>query len=220
MTSEPTLWESSVLGNLQRDFEARGMKFYVNPPREIVPEFLGDFRPDAIAKGPEGGIIIEVKARRSRDTEMQLAEIAKRVSKQKGWEFRVIYLNPPIDETPPIAKPTPRQLQAAFEEIEALKKGGHNAAAFLTAWATLESLARLTNGSSEARAQKGFSPLQAIQMLAEEGYVENETADNLRKMVKLRNSVAHGDLSVEVPEGQVEGLLRGLRAIAANIEAA
>src|SRR5271166_3026417 len=110
MTSEPTLWESSVLGNLQRDFEARGMKFYVNPPREIVPEFLGDFRPDAIAKGPEGGIIIEVKARRSRDTEMQLAEIAKRVSKQKGWEFRVIYLNPPIDETPPIAKPTPRQL--------------------------------------------------------------------------------------------------------------
>src|ERR1700730_742446 len=115
--SESPLWESNVLRNLQLVSEARGLKFYVNPPRELIPEFLGDFRPDAIALGPEGGIIIEVKLRRSPASERRLAPIARKVSSQKGWEFRAIYLNLPRDETPPIAKPTPEQVQATFGEI-------------------------------------------------------------------------------------------------------
>src|SRR3954454_17425599 len=97
MISESQLWDSNILRNLQQVSEARGLKFYLNPPREVVPEFLGDFQPDAIAVGPDGGIIIEVKHRRSPASEQQLAAIAKRVSSQKGWEFRAIYLNPAID---------------------------------------------------------------------------------------------------------------------------
>jgi hypothetical protein len=217
MMSEAQLWESNVLRNLQQVSEARGLKFYVNPPREIVPEFLGDFQPDAMALGPDGGIIIEVKNRRNPASEKQLAAIARRVSGQKGWEFRAIYLNPPMDETPPIAKPTPEQLQTTFGEIEALTKGGHPAAALVTAWAALESLARLASANGEARRPGDFSPIQAIQMLAEDGYIEHETADRLREMAKLRNAVVHGDFSVDVPVEQSEGLLKELRVIASNI---
>jgi hypothetical protein len=217
MMSEAQLWESSVMRNLQVVSEARGLKFYINPPREIVPKFLGDFRPDAIAVGPEGGIIIEVKLRRNPASEKQLAAIAKRVSDQKGWEFRAIYLNPTLDEMPSIAKPTPEQLQATFKEIEALAKGGHPAAALVMGWAALESLARLASANSEARRPRGFSPIQAIQTLAEEGYMENEAADRLREMAKLRNAVVHGDFSVDVPTEQVEDLLGQLQAAASNI---
>ena len=106
-----------------------------------------------------------------------------------------------------------------FDQIEALTNGGHHAAAFLIAWAALESLVRLANANGEAGTPRAFSPLQVIQMLAEEGYLENEAADNLRKMVKLRNAVAHGDLSVDVQGGEVKCLLKQLRAIAADIEA-
>src|SRR4051795_5155667 len=111
MISESQLWDSNILRNLQQVSEARGLKFYLNPPREVIPAFLGDFRPDAIAVGPDGGIIIELKRRRSSASEQQLAAIAKKVSDQKGWEFRAIYLNPPMDETQPIAAPTPEQIQ-------------------------------------------------------------------------------------------------------------
>src|SRR5438552_494558 len=106
MISEARLLESNALRNLQKLSEARGLKFYLNPSREIVPDFLGDHRPDAIALGPEGGIIIEMKRGRSPASERQLAAIASRVSDQKGWEFRAIYLNPPLDEMPSIEKPT------------------------------------------------------------------------------------------------------------------
>jgi uncharacterized protein YutE (UPF0331/DUF86 family) len=217
MISEAELWESNVLRNLQQVSEARGLTFFVNPPREIIPRFLGDYQPDAIALGPEGGMIIEVKLRRSPESQKQLATIAKKVAEQKGWEFRAIYLNPPIGETPPIAKPTPGQLQATFEEIDALTKGGHPAAALVTAWAALEALARLASTNSEARRPRGFSPIQAIQTLAEEGYIENEAADRLREMAKLRNAVVHGDFSVGVPTERVEDLLKDLQAIASNI---
>jgi uncharacterized protein YutE (UPF0331/DUF86 family) len=216
MISEARLFESNTFRNLQKLSEARGLKFYVNPPREIIPDFLGDFQPDAIALGPEGGIIIEVKLRRIPASEKQLAAIARRVSDQKGWEFRAIYLNP-LDELPPIEKPTPEQLQATFKEIETLTKGGHRAAAFVRAWAAIESLARLASAESEARSAKGLPPIQAIQTLAEEGYIENEAADRLRELIKLRHAVVHGDLSVDVSAEQIEDLLKQLQAIASDI---
>ena len=87
MISEAELWESNVLRNLQQVSEARGLTFFVNPPREIIPRFLGDYQPDAIALGPEGGMIIEVKLRRSPNSQKQLATIAKKVAEQKGWNF-------------------------------------------------------------------------------------------------------------------------------------
>ena len=217
MMSEAQLLESNVLRNLRVVSEARGLKFYVNPPSEIVPEFLGSFRPDAMALGPGGGIIIEVKSKRHPASEKQLATIAKRVSNQKGWEFRAIYLNHPTYETPPIAKPTDEQLQATIGEIETLMKGGHLNAALVMGWAVLESLARLASADNEFGRSSNFGPIQAIQVLAQEGYIENEVADRLRGLATVRNAVVHGDLSVEVPPQQIEGLLNELKAIASNI---
>jgi uncharacterized protein YutE (UPF0331/DUF86 family) len=217
MISEARLVESNALRNLQKLSEARGLKFYINPPREIVPDFLGDFRPDAIALGPEGGIVVEVKFQRGPASEKHLATIARRVSAQKGWEFRAIYLNPPLDEVPPIEKPTSEQLQATFREIEELIKAGHRVAAFARAWAALESLARLASSNNEARTATSLSPIQVIQTLAEEGHVENEAADRLRQMVKLRNAVIHGDLSVDVPLKQLKDLVEQLQAIGSEV---
>lgn len=217
MMSETQLLESNVLRSLRQTSEARGLKFYVNPPREIVPEFLGDFQPDALALGPGGGIVIEVKSRNHPTSEKQLAAIAKRVANQKGWEFRAIYLNPPIDETPPIANPTPEQLQARFAEIEALTQAGHSNAAFVTAWTVLESLARLAVAGAKTGHPRGFSPIQAIQTLAQEGYIERETAGRLREMARLRNAVVHGDFSVEVEHEQIRVLLTQLRSLATDV---
>jgi len=219
MMPESQLWESNILRNLRHVSEARGLKFYVNPSPEVIPAFLGNYQPDAIAVGPDGGIIIEMKTRRDPASE-KLAAIAKRVSDQKGWEFRVIYLNPPMEGMQSIAKPNHEQIQARLAEIEALTKVGHPAAALVTAWAVLESLARLATSNSQEPKSKGFSPLQAIQTLAEEGYIENDDADRLREMVKLRNAVVHGDFSVDVPAEQVNGLLKLLQGIASDIMSA
>jgi hypothetical protein len=182
-----------------------------------VGGFLGDFQPDAIAVGPEGGMIVEVKRRKSPQTDRQLSAIAQRISREKGWEFRAVYLNPLMDETPSIAVPTREQLQVTLEEIDSLIKAGHHPAALLTIWATLESLARLASVAARGEPSGASSPIQAIQTLAEQGYLENDAADQLRGTLDLRNAVAHGDFSAIVPQGQVETILGQLRVIAADL---
>ena len=149
----------------------------------------------------------------------ELEEISRRVRGQKGWEFKAILLSTPAEEAPAIAPPTWAQIQAAFAEIEALTTTGHASAALVIAWAALEALARLATTDDETRTAKSFTAMGAIQTLAEEGYLEHESAERLRKMVAVRNAVVHGDFSVDVAPEQVDGMRRDLRTIAAEIEA-
>ena len=46
--------ESEVLRLLSRRFEEEGYTFLIHPTRELVPTFLKDYHPDAIAISPEG----------------------------------------------------------------------------------------------------------------------------------------------------------------------
>ena len=61
MLESPT-WEVNVLRNLRAASEERGLKFYIKPPRDVLPEFLGGYQPDAIAIDPQGGgMVVEIK---------------------------------------------------------------------------------------------------------------------------------------------------------------
>jgi REase_AHJR-like len=44
--------ERRVLDALQKRYEARGFSFFKYPSRELIPEFLGDYTPDAIHWDP------------------------------------------------------------------------------------------------------------------------------------------------------------------------
>ena len=90
----------------------------------------------------------------------------------------------------------------------------HYGPALIFGWAVLESLARFARGPGSSR---GYSPVQAVQALAEEGYLANDDAQRLREMARLRSSLVHGDLSVTVSAEQVEFLLGQLRALKSEI---
>ena len=215
---EASFWASNVLRNLKLSLEAKGMQFFVDPPRNVIPPFLGDYKPDAIALGRDGGIVFEVKRGPNMGANRRVADISERVSREKGWEFRAIYLTPPADRLPDIPVPTWQQLQRALGEVEALATGGHQGAALLAGWSALEAMAHLARANSGSAAPKPLSPLQAVQALAEEGYVEANVATRLRGFATTRNAVAHGNLSVEVTQEQAESLLQDLRSIFTAIE--
>ncbi|MEA2727847.1 MAG: hypothetical protein QOF70_2322 [Acetobacteraceae bacterium] len=215
MMPESQPWELNVLRNLRASYEERGLKFYINPPHELVPSFLEGYQPDAIAIGPDGGgAIIEIKRYQSQATNRQLAELAKRVGEHSGWEFKGIYTNPATETPDNIAKPTLEQIDAGLQEIQILADTRHFAPALVFGWAVLESLARLASGPGRSR---GLSPVQAVQALAEEGYIENEDAQRLREMAKLRSAVAHGDFSVSVSAEDVDFLVNQLNALKSYI---
>lgn len=218
MTSEVRASENNILENLKLANEARGFSFHLNPPPAMVPSFLRGYRPDAIVLRPEGGgIIIEINHQKTGGSETALAQIARRVAAHKGWEFQVIYMNPAPQASAPIPRPTADQVQAALGRLQELSQTGHHAAALVTGWAIMESLARLVLPDSDFNRTGTFSSIQTVQTLAEEGYLENEAAQRLREMARLRNAVVHGNLSTDVSADQVRDLLDQLQAIATDI---
>lgn len=69
---------------------------------------------------------------------------------------------------------------------------------------------------------RGLTPIQAVQALAAEGYaaegyIENEDAQRLRDMARLRSAVVHGDFSSVVTADQVRFLVEQLEAMKSNI---
>jgi uncharacterized protein YutE (UPF0331/DUF86 family) len=206
----------SALRRLQPSYEARGLRFVINPSADLVPPFLAGYTPDAIAIGPDGGgIIIELMRPGNQAAgRLQLIELSKTVADHKGWEFQALYVGPASEMPDDIAQPTPEQIDARLGEVRVLADAGHYAPALVAGWAVLEALARLARGLGSSKA---YSPLQAVQALAEEGYLESEDARPLREMARVRSSVVHGDFAVDVSAEQVEYLLDQLKALKLGI---
>jgi len=89
--------------------------------------------------------------------------------------------------------------------------------ALILGWAVLEALARLASTHDGTGHLGPLSPVQAVQLLAEEGYLENDAAADLRRMTSLRNAVVHGDLSADVSAEQAAALIERLHMIAADV---
>ncbi|MCJ2137680.1 hypothetical protein MKK69_27150 [Methylobacterium sp. J-026] len=209
---------NALMGRLHKESERRGYKFYVQPSPEVLPEFLKGYRPDAISIGPDGGTVIEIKSRRDNPQRESLTKIGNLVEGQKGWEFRVFYVSPPADGRPDLSAPTENELASGIAEARKLLESGHERAALLIAWSLLEAIARFVTPAEERSKARPLSPMQAVQTLAELGYVAEVDARRLRKLTSLRNAVAHGGLGTPVPTEIVTQLIHDLEEIAHSLK--
>jgi hypothetical protein len=79
------------LRHIERDYTRRGLKFYLQPGPDLVPEFLQDRRPDAIAEEADGSkTIFEIKSRQSAVPTARIADLANMIAPHPGWNFKVI----------------------------------------------------------------------------------------------------------------------------------
>jgi hypothetical protein len=62
MTSTNTPTEEGRLYDIAEEYKQRGYKVTISPPPNRLPKFLGDFRPDIVAEGPNESVIVEVKS--------------------------------------------------------------------------------------------------------------------------------------------------------------
>ena len=91
MTTETT--EIDVLDRLVPELEADGYEVYLHPSKPLIPGFLGDFRPDAIALRHDKNLVVEV-LRRSSSASQNLARIAALLQGREKWELRVLWVEP------------------------------------------------------------------------------------------------------------------------------
>jgi uncharacterized protein YutE (UPF0331/DUF86 family) len=173
---------------------------------------LGAYAPDLIALRDDKNLVIEIKHRSGR-AENLLKDLAKRFEGQKGWEFRVVWINP-SESQDGLTLQSRDTISTRLREISGLLDAGFVDSAMLMAWATFEAIGRKLMPKEFARPQ---SPGRLVQVLAQEGHVTPDEGDVLRQLVDMRNRFIHGELTVAISRPQVEAFAKILSSLANNV---
>lgn len=195
--SEATEFE--VLQRLVPDLEAEGYDVYIHPNKPLLPQFLRDSSPDAIAIRSDKNLAIEVLSK-SPTASSKLERLTALFQNQPNWELRVIWITPSSQRVN-LEVQNVTAIQERIDEIRQLASSGHSEPALLMAWATFEALARAMLEKQFVRPQ---SPGRIIQVLASEGLVTPTEADFLRNLAEKRNRLIHGDLNINVVKDELD----------------
>jgi len=206
--------EREILDHEVERLRAEGYDVFVNPGPSLVPEFLGSYRPDAVAKLEDRKIALEV-ASRTGASRKNLDEVAAIFTRHPEWEFRVVWAEPAAGATR-LPVQTKDDIRAAIVEVNKLRSQGHFRPSFLLGWAALEAAARAV---AEGRFERAQTPGRLVQVLGEEGYLTPDETDAMRGLTEKRNNLIHGKLDVAVTGEDVDELVRALDAVTAEIAA-
>lgn len=198
--------ERDVLEKLRSTYEGRGYSFQVEPRSDALPSFLGDYRPDALAIRGNDHVIIELKSRKTKASEILLYDLRRRLASVEGWRLDVIYLSSETKLDIPLAGVN--AIQSYIGESEGLANSGHERAAFILSWSILEAALNRLNGDEVNNAR---NPGQVVQALAVRGYLEKDKEIRLRRLADLRNRIVHGDLASQASRDDVAQVLEAIR---------
>jgi len=206
--------EADILRVLRSRYEKEGYTFLPHPSGSLVPPFLGNYRPDALAISDTGSVVIEIRSR-GPSMDRRLSEIAEIVERQPNWKFQVFYTSSFKGDT--FHTPSSIAIIEAVREVLALKEGGHYRAAFLMAWSALEALARRLH-ADVGTSRKAMIPSEIIEWLSQSGDLGPDSAKILRKLVRVRNAVVHGDLNVEVSPKDADVMIEVLISLLPQVD--
>jgi hypothetical protein len=190
--------EREIFGQIVPRLSSHGYNVYIEPPSDLLPDFMIGYRSDAIALGNDKNIAFEIVTSIGR-WQRDEAFVQNLFTNHPEWELKVIF-GTPINSTETLPDSSQNAVNRTIGEILDLKNRGLNRPAILLGWATLEALARLLIPSKFARAQL---PSRLIEALSSNGYITPSEVDTLRKLTEARNKLIHGNLNTSVDAEEV-----------------
>jgi len=210
MTSQSR--ESQVIAKVADEYRRRGYDVDVVPRGPGLPEFLGGFQPDLIARSPSESVVVEVKVGTRTSVAERFREVAERVNSQPGWRFSLVFVNPDQPDQVSEAQPAPlSMLRERAHNADALLQAGQSEAAFLLFFSALEGILRFL-GQRAQLPLEGLPPSTLIRELYSAGEIDRAQFESLMRFLPIRNQLVHGfrpgeSLDVEQLRMLVQALL-------------
>ncbi len=200
--------EEAVFQTIVPQLESEGFKVFTYPSRRMLPPFLRDHHPDAIALKGDRKIAIEVTSR-SGPSAAKVGRLRDLLSAHSDWELRVVYA-PPRSQEDVIPVASRATIEARLEQLERGSNASDGTGTLLIAWAVFEAAARFLVPQEFERPQMAGRLLEA---LASHGHITPDEADALRQLARLRNKIAHGQLDLKPARREIDELIRVTRTI-------
>ena len=198
MTSANTSTEESHLYDIAEEYKQRGYKVTISPPPNRLPKFLGNFRPDIVAVGPNESVIVEVKSSnkvRGTDYWRKLSSI---VQQHPGWRLELVVNDASRSQKQETINK--ELINERLQEGQQLSKQGMLAASLLITWSAAEAAMRLASKKYEIDLPD-LRPATVISRLYSDGLLERSEYDFLLDCMRLRNAVAHGFYEGRIKRG-------------------
>lgn len=199
--------EVEKIQSVAQDLIQKGYRVVIEPKIEDLPFNLGSYRPDIIAFGEKGGLIIEIKLRSTQVSVDRFQEIAEIISSHEDWRFRLITL----DETSQINifkqdedLPSWESLKSKLISVEALIKNSMIEPALLYLWGIVEVVLR-KRAIIQNIPIENFSMKKILNHMYSSGEISMDELEMIRSLFEKRNRIAHG-LIVSLDKNDVENL--------------
>jgi len=206
MSPEPS--EAMLLESVLPDLEAEGFEVFAHPSPPILPAFMRDHSPDAIAVRSDKKLAIEV-LREGAPSNRRLDRLRELFSEHKDWELRVYWVSP-SNIRKAIEGVSGEVSGQSITAIEELAAAGRTKPALLMAWATFEAIGRAILPD---RLQRPQTPGRIVEVLAAEGQITPTEADHLRRLAESRNQLIHGGLETSVSEADLRRFVDVLKTL-------
>ena len=196
--------ETQFVDSLRTRYEEQGFDFEFQPNPDNLPDFLGSYTPDAIARKPGQNIAIELKERSTSAEQTSLRRVRKLFEGRPDWRFDVVFMGAAQRQQISIPPASPGMLRVRIDEVRSLVREGQLRAAFVMAWSLLEAALHSTASDTS---NTPHTPGSVLQALAMNGYIEPEREQQMRSLIDLRNRIVHGDVEAEPGAADVELVL-------------
>lgn len=174
-------------------YQASGYEVILEPGPADLPYFLGDYRPDFIAKLGNDFVLVEVKSKASPEVMDRYRELAERINAQPGWRLDLVVEGEPDEVSTsgflPIMSTT--DVQHRYDQAEMLLNDGHHEAALLMAWAATEATLRILAERNAIAYQRSATP-KLLKQLVSLGVLERRQYQELWSSYQRRSAIAHG----------------------------
>lgn len=175
------------------DYSKHGYKVLVEPKDQELPSFLGGFRPDLIAIGPNDSVVVEVKIGTETAASERFRELVETIQQQPGWRFSLVVVDPRTDEVTPSIQTLldMPQIVERLRGAEELFRQGSKDAAFIVLWLSMEAILRHI-------AIKENLPLERVpssalfKELYSLGLISIQALNICLRALTVRNAIVHG----------------------------
>lgn len=150
--------------------------------------------------------------------------VVEAVEDTPGWQFILVMTNPRTPEPTPVhaAALSLDDLQAPLARVKSLAaisadsehKYAH--AVLLAAWAVIEAALRMYLYSNRPE-KEGRSPRSLVRDAVMYGFISAAEGQFLDTVVQLRNAIAHGAVTADVPEDTLRKVLSLCESLARDL---
>jgi uncharacterized protein YutE (UPF0331/DUF86 family) len=206
--------ESRRLREVAREFEGQGYRVVLHPGSADLPDFLGEFEPGLIARGPEGSVVVEVRSQNSLAGSDDLEALSRAIEGRPGWRLDLVVTNP-RREGPAVEDADSLSPSEILERLDAstmLLDRGLVDLALVAAWSAAEGGMRLAAGHHGIDLEES-SPSYLAKALYTFGVVDLGQFATMRDALQYRNRVVHAYRAADLSADLVRRLIEVVRSL-------